>query len=206
MDIEDLSKIDIERCSFYDNFEERSDSFKFPKGIFTLDDLKQLGKQTDMCPYFLARRFLISADVIVYNYNYLLDPKIANLVSSELQQDCIVVFDECHNIDNACIEALSMNLNRKSLELAGQNLRTLELRLQEEKKRGAERLAKEYQQLVRGLAQQNTIKSENEMLSHPILQKDVLKESIPGSIRKAEHFVPMLRKLIVYLKEKLSST
>ena len=117
-----------------------------------------------------------------------------------------MVFDECHNIDNACIEALSMNLNRKSLELAGQNLRTLELRLQEEKKRGAERLAKEYQQLVRGLAQQNTIKSENEMLSHPILQKDVLKESVPGSIRKAEHFVPMLRKLIVYLKEKLSST
>ena len=63
-----------------------------------------------------------------------------------------MVFDECHNIDNACIEALSMNLNRKSLELAGQNLRTLELRLQEEKKKGTERLAKEYAQLVKGLA------------------------------------------------------
>ena len=43
------------------------------------------------------------------------------------------------------------------------------------------------------------------MLSHPILQKDVLKESIPGCIRKAEHFLPMLRKLIVYLKGKLST-
>ena len=63
-----------------------------------------------------------------------------------------MVFDECHNIDNACIEALSMNLNRKSLELAGQNLRTLELRLQEEKKKGTERLAKEYAMLVKGLA------------------------------------------------------
>ncbi len=72
-----------------------------------------------MCPYFLARRFLLQANVIVYNYAYLLDPKIANLVSSELQKDCIVVFDECHYIDNACIEALSMNLNRKTLELAG---------------------------------------------------------------------------------------
>ena len=113
--VEEEEDIDM----FYDNFEERSDSFKFPKGIFTLDDLKQLGKQTDMCPYFLARRFLISADVIVYNYNYLLDPKIANLVSAELQRDCIVVFDECHNIDNACIESLSMNMNRRSLELAG---------------------------------------------------------------------------------------
>ena len=79
MDIEDMG-----RCSFYDNFEARSDQYNFPRDIFTLDDLKKLGKQTDMCPYFLARRFLISADVIVYNYNYLLDPKIANLVSSEL--------------------------------------------------------------------------------------------------------------------------
>lgn len=87
-----------------------------------------------MCPYFLARRFLISANVIVYNYSYLLDPKIANLVSSELQKDCIVVFDECHNIDNVCIEALSMNLNRRTLELAGQQLRRLELLLNEEKK------------------------------------------------------------------------
>jgi len=113
-DIEDLG-----RCSFYDTYEERADTFNFPKGIYTLDDLKQLGKQNGMCPYFLARKFLIHSNVIVYNYAYLLDPKIANLVSSELQRDCIVVFDECHNIDNACIEALSMNLNRKTLELAG---------------------------------------------------------------------------------------
>jgi len=72
------------RCTFYDTFEEQGDSFNFPKGIYTLDDLKQLGKETKMCPYFLARRFLMQANVIVYNYAYLLDPKIANLVSSEL--------------------------------------------------------------------------------------------------------------------------
>ena len=73
-----------ERCSFYDSFEERQDTFRFPKGIYTLDDLKQLGSQEGVCPYFLARRFLLSANGIVYNYAYLLDPKIANLVSSEL--------------------------------------------------------------------------------------------------------------------------
>ena len=63
------------------------------------------------------------------------------------------MFDECHNIDNACIEALSMNLNRKSLELAGQNLRTLEMRINEAKQSGAEQLASEYKQLVKSLAQ-----------------------------------------------------
>ena len=59
-----------------------------------------------------------------------------------------MVFDECHNIDNACIEALSMNLNRKSLELAGQNLRRLELLILEETKNGEVRLKEEYSRLV----------------------------------------------------------
>ena len=75
-----------------------------------------------MCPYFLARQFLTQANIIVYNYSYLLDPKIANLVSAELQKDCIVVFDECHNIDNACIEAFSLNMNRTALVEANRNL------------------------------------------------------------------------------------
>lgn len=36
--------------------------------------------------------------MIVYSYHYLLDPKIANLVSKELSRDSVVVFDEAHNI------------------------------------------------------------------------------------------------------------
>ena len=55
-----------------------------PKGVYTLDDLKNLGKDQKMCPYFLARHFLMQANIIVYNYAYMLDPKISNLVSKEL--------------------------------------------------------------------------------------------------------------------------
>jgi DNA excision repair protein ERCC-2 len=32
--------------------------------------------------------------VVVYSYHYLLDPKIAELVSKELGKDSVVVFDE----------------------------------------------------------------------------------------------------------------
>ena len=38
------------------------------------------------------------ANVIVYSYHYLVDPKIAELVSASMGNDCIVVFDEAHNI------------------------------------------------------------------------------------------------------------
>lgn len=81
----------------------------------------------------------------------MLDPKISNLVSKELQKECIVVFDECHNIDNACIEAFSLNINRKTLELASNNLRRLEDMVKEEKLSSTSRLQDEYKRLVEGL-------------------------------------------------------
>lgn len=34
----------------------------------------------------------------MYSYHYLLDPKIADLVSKELEKTSVVVFDEAHNI------------------------------------------------------------------------------------------------------------
>lgn len=47
--------------------------------------------------------------------------------------------------------------------------------------------------------------SESELLAHPLLQTDVLQEAIPGSIRKAEHFLNFMRRIIIYLKEELKS-
>ena len=136
VDIEDLGEL----CMFYEGFVEKEDTFKMPKGIYTLDDLREYGKKQGMCPYFLARRFLLQANVIVYNYAYMLDPKISNLVSKELQKDCVVVFDECHNIDNVCIEAFSMNLNRRTLEQASANIKRLDDLVSEEKKSNTVRL------------------------------------------------------------------
>lgn len=48
-------------------------------------------------PAFLAPQIL-HANVVVYSYHYLLDPKIADLVSKELARKAVVVFDEAHNI------------------------------------------------------------------------------------------------------------
>ena len=31
--------------------------------------------------------------------------QVSNMVSRELEKECVVVFDEAHNIDNVCIEA-----------------------------------------------------------------------------------------------------
>ena len=98
-----------------------------------------------------------------------------------------------------------MNFNRKTLELAGANLRKLEQLVVDEKEMGRNRLEAEYRSLVQRLARQTVISGEAEMLSNPILTHDLLQESIPGNMRRAEHFLPVLRKLIVCFKDLLHS-
>jgi len=47
---------------------------------------------------FLLLFQLQQANVVVFNYSYLLDPKIAEMVSKEFTKKAVVVFDEAHNI------------------------------------------------------------------------------------------------------------
>jgi DNA excision repair protein ERCC-2 len=61
----------------------------------------------------------------VYNYGYLLDPKIASLISNTLAKECIVVFDEAHNIDNVCIEAMSITMKQDTLDSCKGNVRSV---------------------------------------------------------------------------------
>lgn len=62
------------------------------------------------------------ANIVVYSYHYLLDPKIADLVSKELAKKSVVVFDEAHNIG----EEIYMNLlcdNHKNLRIFWNDLK-----------------------------------------------------------------------------------
>jgi len=62
------------------------------------------------------------ANVVVYSYQYLLDPKVAAIISKEMQKESVVVFDEAHNIDNVCIEALSVSVRRQTVDGARRNI------------------------------------------------------------------------------------
>lgn len=46
-------------------------------------------------------------------------------MSREMQKECVVVFDEAHNIDNVCIEALSVSIRKQTLEGTERNLRRI---------------------------------------------------------------------------------
>ena len=105
-----------ELCSFFEGFDATGADASLT-GVFDINDLRQLGRQRTWCPYFLARHLINLANVVVFNYQYLIDPKIASLVSKELEAECIICFDEAHNIDNVCLEAYSVKLNKRTLAL-----------------------------------------------------------------------------------------
>ncbi len=61
----------------------------------------------------------------------MLDPKVAELVSRELSKNTIVIFDEAHNIDNVCIESLSIDIDKSTLESSQRSLVKLTERVDE---------------------------------------------------------------------------
>ncbi|KAJ1983804.1 TFIIH/NER complex ATP-dependent 5'-3' DNA helicase subunit [Dimargaris verticillata] len=193
---------DIELCNFYERLESAG-GLPLPAGVYTLDDLRDYGRQHEYCPYYLARRAIRLANVVIYSYHYMLDPKVADLVSKELSRDAIVVFDEAHNIDNVCIEALSLDITRPVLEASTRSANLLSDKVRQIKEQDSEALRDEYQRLVDGLREAGLARDENAVMANPVLPDDILHEAVPGNIRRAEHFIAFLKRFIEYLKTRL---
>ncbi|RDX56802.1 DNA repair helicase [Polyporus arcularius HHB13444] len=191
----------VELCDWHENLGKLEPGNLIPPGVWTLADVLQYGRDNRICPYFLVRRMMPFVDVIIYSFHYLLDPKVAEQVSKELSKDAIVVFDEAHNIDNVCIESLSIDLTRPMLDSAARSVVRLGEKIEEIKETDASKLQDEYAKLVEGL--QEASSAEDAFVSNPVLPEDLLKEAIPGNIRKAEHFVAFLKRFVEYLKTRM---
>jgi DNA excision repair protein ERCC-2 len=66
----------IELCSFFEQYESTGSDAEIPRGVYNLEDLKDFGASKGWCPYFLARHLVNHANILVYNYQYMLDPKV----------------------------------------------------------------------------------------------------------------------------------
>ncbi|KAI7755492.1 hypothetical protein M8C21_031666, partial [Ambrosia artemisiifolia] len=195
----------IPTCDWFERYERAGSDAVLPPGVYTLQDLRVFGKEKGWCPYFLARHMVQFANVVVYSYQYLLDPKVAGIISKEMQRESVVVFDEAHNIDNVCIEALSVSVRKQTIEGATRNINKMAQEINRFKATDAGRLRAEYNRLVDGLAQRGDLPLGDTWLANPALPDDILKEAVPGNIRRAEHFLSVLRRLVQYLKGRLET-
>lgn len=190
-------------CEYYEGHQRDGIDSLIPSGVYTLNDLTNFGRENKRCPYYTARRCLPFANVVVYNYQYLLDPKIAGLISKDIAREAIVVFDEAHNIDTVCIDALSVNIREATLRRGLGNIKRLRDGVVELKQNDRDRLQSEYARLVTGMSTSGLLpEGSEELLANPVIPSDILEESVPGNIRKSEHFISFLRRLIQYLRDK----
>jgi len=67
----------------------------------------------------------------------------------------------------------------------------------------ASKLQDEYAKLVEGLQLADQEQEEDAFMACPVLPDDLIKEAIPGNIRKAEHFVAFLKRFVEYLKTRM---
>ncbi|KAI0565199.1 DNA helicase [Gracilaria domingensis] len=201
-------------CKYFETYDREGLDHILAPGVYNLVDLRVYGSRRRWCPYFLARHSIMIANILVYSYHYLLDPKVAGVVSSELPPESIIVFDEAHNIDNVCIEALSVDLEEPTIRRALRNITQLNSAIYRAKESAVERLKGEYHRLASGLplAELNAeaIRPEEghvfaggeEIPAAPVLPGDVLREAVPDSIRKAEEFVEFLDRLTSFLEKR----
>lgn len=55
---------DVETCNFYETLENNDVREMVEDAIYTLDDIKDIGKAKNICPYYMARR-LVSVLIIL---------------------------------------------------------------------------------------------------------------------------------------------
>ena len=102
-----------------------------------------------------------------------------------------------HNIDSVCIEAFSVTIHSRNLERATWSLGRLSGEVNRVKATEGARLQAEYRNLVNGLIEQRLLdggggggggggRDDNGAV---VVRNDVMSESVPGNIRRAEQTV-----------------
>jgi len=85
-------------------------------GIQDIEEIAEMGRAHKMCPYYFSRSpaVLSDSDVIFVPYNYIIDRNSRQGLDIDWD-NCIVVFDEAHNLDRVCSDSASFDLTAVAL-------------------------------------------------------------------------------------------
>lgn len=63
-------------CNFYNNLSKKKEDPQIRNtNIVDIEDLVTMGKSHKFCPYFMAKEFKSTSDIVFMPYNYLLEPR-----------------------------------------------------------------------------------------------------------------------------------
>ncbi|KAG2383226.1 hypothetical protein C9374_004563 [Naegleria lovaniensis] len=113
--------IDASNCYYYKNMYALVKSSNYSPHskhlIYDIEDLIKEGKRLKSCPYFASKEFLLDPEIelILCPYNYILSPITREMMSLDVHNS-VCIFDEAHNLEDACRESTSLTLSEYELE------------------------------------------------------------------------------------------
>ena len=132
------SLVKNDACNFYLNFKN---SVKKEVCLHDLDEIKhveeilKVSENHGICPFEIASENAKQSKVIIADYFHVLSPAIREVFFKRIQrniEDCIIIFDEAHNLIKKCRELLSSSLSKITLEKAIKESREFNLSLEKE--------------------------------------------------------------------------
>lgn len=109
-------KVKTNTCKFHSNYEQKVSDLSFSgSSVYDIEDLIKFGNEHKACPYYIAKaKTDFNTQLVFMPYNYILDPSIRKTLKLNLE-NAIIIFDEGHNIERVCEEAMSKELKAEWL-------------------------------------------------------------------------------------------
>jgi regulator of telomere elongation helicase 1 len=103
-------------CMYKNNLENYSGGVEGAGGtggapVMDIEQLVQLGREDRVCPYFFSRDVATKSELILLPYNYLIDGSIRSTLRGIEWQDCCVILDEAHNLEQVASDAAAFSLS-----------------------------------------------------------------------------------------------
>ncbi|KAA8907495.1 hypothetical protein TRICI_004971 [Trichomonascus ciferrii] len=124
----EMQKKESTRCEFLLNNNKLSDRVKSTDfrnhalaQIRDIEDLADLGKEMNVCPYYESRKVIPSAEIVSLPYQLLLQKSSRKALNIDLK-DSVVVIDEAHNILETMSSLYSLSVTLSQVSRARQGL------------------------------------------------------------------------------------
>ncbi|KAI1463513.1 DNA repair helicase [Daldinia caldariorum] len=114
-----------DRCQFVPNADNMSSTHQFRDSALAnlpdIEDLFELGKKLQVCPYYASRTAVPGAEIITLPYPLLLQKTARDALGIKLEGN-VVIIDEAHNIMDAVANVYASEISLNELKRARQML------------------------------------------------------------------------------------
>jgi regulator of telomere elongation helicase 1 len=122
------SKDPEETCQAFHNTTSKTSPIPLTWQVQDIEDLHKSCSSTPLCPYYLQKLKVTSADIVFITYENMLDSKQLSNFNLSLTNS-IVIFDEAHHIEKRCESISSFEIGVEELKRVVKEIDNLQKRM-----------------------------------------------------------------------------